>query len=76
MPKYYELPREQIEQVAGALADILQSMGFDTMAADCRGPRKQGDLPQYAKVTVKNLRGEQPKKVAPLLNLLRPIGLA
>jgi hypothetical protein len=76
MANYRDLPREQIDQLAAALADILDSLGFAAMAKDCRGDRKQGGLSDYARVAIKNLRRDKPEFVAPLVSKLRAVGLA
>lgn len=75
MAHYSELPREQLETIAGTLADILTSLGFDAMAADCRGKRLHGDLPRYAQTTVKMVRRYNPTKAPALVSILRKVNL-
>lgn len=76
MAHYSELPRDQVETIASTLADILKSLGFDAMAADCRGDRLHRDLPRYAQTTVKMVRRYNPTKAPALVAILRKISLA
>lgn len=76
MAHYTDLSRGEIETIAGTLADILLSLGYDAMADDCRGKRIDGDLPRYAATTVKLVRRCNPDKATALASVLRRVGLA
>jgi hypothetical protein len=75
MALYNELSREQIEAIAGALADILQGFGFDMMAADCRGDRKDAGLARYARATLNITRRYAPDKLPALTDKLSRLEL-
>jgi hypothetical protein len=45
--------KEEAQSAANAIAALLDSMGFKAMAKDCRGDRRNADLPRYAQVTMK-----------------------
>lgn len=76
MLKYCDLEREQIEQIAGALADILHAMGFESMAKDCRTERKHADLPGYAGTTLRMVKRYRPQNARALAHKLSALGLA
>ena len=72
---YTEMTRAEIETIAGAIADILQTHGFEMMAADCRGDRKDASLARYARAALNVTRRYSPAHLPALADKFRRLEL-
>ena len=75
MAQYPDWSAAERDGAATAIAAILDSLGYNAMAADCRGECRDADLPRYARVSVRLAQKHAPAHVRSLKSKLMQFGL-